>query len=485
MSVTDEMSRLPKAEDVKIEDVSEDNESQDAMSAKEQRKIIRLIDWRLIPSLGLMYGVSLMDRKNVSNAYIAGMDEDLNLLVGYRYSLITLSFFITYVLFQPPMTILCRKIGPPRFLPGICLIWGCVIIGFGFANNWSVLVGLRLILGFMEAGFFPGCVYLLSTWYGRYEVARRYSVFYAIGGFASALTGIISLGMMQMDGISGLPGWRWIFIMQGVLTCLFAIIGYFTIVRFPDQEKRKQSFWFLKPDQIDFVIEKLEKDRSDVEIDAFSMRKYLKPARDIEVWGFALIFFCSTTVTYSFAFFLPIILNDTLGFGLAASQCLGAPPYILAVILMYTTAWFGDKYKTRATIIVFNCAIALIGLPILGFAKSGPARYFGVFLATAGANANIPATMAYQANNIRGQWKRAFCSATLTGLGGIGGICGSLIFRSQDAPDYVPGMIGTIVATVVIVLTCGALSLHFHRQNKRADRGEILINELQGFRYTI
>lgn len=86
---------------------------------------------------------------------------------------------------------------------------------------------------------------------------------------------------------------------------------------------------------------------------------------------------CCTTVTYSFAFFLPIILKDTLGFGLAASQCLNAPPYIMAVILMYVTAWFGDKYRTRAPVIVFNCAIALIGLPILGFAKSGPVRYFG------------------------------------------------------------------------------------------------------------
>lgn len=112
---------------------------------------------------------------------------------------------------------------------------------------------------------------------------------------------------------------------------------------------------------------------------------------------------------------------------------------------MYGTAWFGDKYHTRATVIVFNCAIALVGLPILGFAESGAVRYFGVFLATAGANANVPATMAYQANNIRGQWKRAFCSATLTGFGGIGGIAGSLIFRSQDAPAYVPGMIGVIV----------------------------------------
>lgn len=92
-----------------------------------------------------------------------------------------------------------------------------------------------------------------------------------------------------------------------------------------------------------------------------------------------------------------------------------------------------------------NCTIAIIGLPILGFASSGPVRYFGVFIATAGANANIPATMAYQANNIRGQWKRAFCSATLTGLGGIGGIAGSLIFRTQDAPEYIPGMVGCIV----------------------------------------
>lgn len=92
MAATDEMSRVSKAEDGKIEDVNSDSESQELFTPKQQRSINRLIDWRLIPSLGLMYGVSLMDRKNVSNAYIAGMDEDLDLLVGYRYSLITLSF---------------------------------------------------------------------------------------------------------------------------------------------------------------------------------------------------------------------------------------------------------------------------------------------------------------------------------------------------------------------------------------------------------
>ena len=87
---------------------------------------------------------------------------------------------------------------------------------------------------------------------------------------------------------------------------------------------------------------------------------------------------------------------------------------------------------------------ALVGLPIMGFAKGNATRYFGVFLTTAGANANIPASMAYQANNIRGQWTRALASATLVGLGGVGGISGSLIFRYQDAPKYIPGIWATI-----------------------------------------
>ena len=149
---------------------------------------------------------------------------------------------------------------------------------------------------------------------------------------------------------------------------------------------------------------------------------------------------CLTTVTYSIFYFLPIILRENMGFSVATSQCLVAPPYGLAGILMWATSWAGDKYRVRGPILVLNSVLTLIGLPIMGFAKNAAARYVGVFITTAGANANIPASMAYQANNIRGQWTRAFASATLVGLGGVGGIAGSLVFRSQDAPDYRPGI---------------------------------------------
>jgi MFS family permease len=143
------------------------------------------------------------------------------------------------------------------------------------------------------------------------------------------------------------------------------------------------------------------------------------------------IFFNTTTVSYALAYFLPIILQVNMGFSVGAAQCLVAPPYAFAGIVMYAAGYVGDKYHVRGPLILFNMLLCLIGLPLMGFHKNAAVRYFGVFLTTAGANSNVPATMSYQANNIRGQWKRAFCSATLVGMGGVGGIAGGLVFREQ------------------------------------------------------
>ena len=162
-------------------------------------------------------------------------------------------------------------------------------------------------------------------------------------------------------------------------------------------------------------------------------------------------------MTYALAYFLPIILNKGLGFDTGTSQCLIAPPYVLAGILMYGMGW--DYADTRA-------------------------RYFGVFFATAGSNANIPCVLTYQANNIRGQWKRAFCSATLVGMGAVGGIVGSTVFRSEDTPKYIPGLSVALGSQVVILVTVAALTINFRVANAQADRGERVLEDSDKFRYT-
>ena len=200
----------------------------------------------------------------------------------------------------------------------------------------------------------------------------------------------------------------------------------------------------------------------------------------------SLGFGCATTVSYALAYFLPIILNLELKFDTGTSQCLIAPPYVFAGIIMILTGWFGDKYHQRGACVAFNAMLCIIGLAVMGWAYNDTrARYFGVFCATARANANVPSVLTYQANNIRGQWKRAFCSATLVGMGALGGIVGSTVFRSEDSPTYVPGLSVAMGSQVVILLVVGALTLSFKRNNGKADRGEKVLEDSPEFRYTI
>lgn len=220
------------------------------------------------------------------------------------------------------------------------------------------------------------------------------------------------------------------------------------------------------------ICTRVDADRGDVKPQPFSLAKYLRAGADPKIWAYAMIFFNTTTVTYALAYFMPIILSENMGFDIGQSQCLVAPPYAFAGIVTFLTGWAGDRWRIRGPIVAFNALLCLIGLPIVGFHSSPAVRYFGIFLVTAGANSNVPAAMSYQANNIRGQWKRAFCSATFVSFGGIGGIAGSLVFRSQDVPHYRPGLYACIATSLLTLVLVAALSVSFYFLNRQADRGE-------------
>ncbi|KAL2853474.1 major facilitator superfamily domain-containing protein [Aspergillus pseudoustus] len=331
-------------------------------SYEQQRKIIHRVNRRLVSICGVAYCISLMDRANVSMAA----------------STVVLIFFVTYIVCQPLATGIIRKIGPRIYITGIVLTWGgCLIV----------------------PGFFPGAVYLLSTWYSRYEIQKRYTWVYLIGCVASA----------SVHGLQGHSGWRWIFIMQGILSFTVGLLCWVFVVDFPDKAHKV--------------------DRGDASPVLITLKKFLGPALDLKLWGFALIFFCPTTVAYAIAYFLPIIFNENMHFSIAASQCMNAPPYAFAGILIVATSWAGDKYPVRALILVLDCIITLVGLSLMGFAASPGA------------------------NNIRRQWTRAFASATLVSFGGIGGIAVGLVFRSQDARAlvYIPGIWATIAISLLIM----------------------------------
>jgi hypothetical protein len=317
-------------------------------------------------------------------------------------------------------------------------------------------------------------------------MGKRYSAFYLIGCVASAFSGILAFGIMQMNGVANLGGWRWIFVIEGIITCLLGIAGYWLLIDFPDS---KRTMWqFLGEKERAWICARVNADRGDVRVHPFNIWKFLGAGLDLKIWAYAMCFFNTTTITYALAYFLPVILTENMGFSVGAAQCLVAPPYAFAGIVMFAGSWVGDRYRIRGPIVAFNSLLCIIGLPIMGWHPSAGVRYFGVFLVTAGANANVPAVMTYQANNIRGQWKRALCSATMVGFGGIGGIAGSLVF-GLDAPTYRPGLYTCLACSILTIVLVGVLSLTFRIMNGKADRGEKELesndeDSVAGFRYT-
>lgn len=233
--------------------------------------------------------------------------------------------------------------------------------------------------------------------------------------------------------------------MEGVLTLAIALIGTALIVKFPDEELSKPSIKFLREDEVKVVMARINADRADADLEDFSWKKFLGPSTELWVYAFPAILCLVTTVVNAFSFTLPIILMDSFGFSVAEAQCLTTPPYALALLVGYAASWISDRYRTRGPILIALALVCITGLGIIGWAEKPAVRYFGVFITLAGANSSISATTAYQATNIRGQWRRAFCSSMLTGLGGFGGIIGALVFRAQDRPEYIPGYITCIV----------------------------------------
>lgn len=170
---------------------------------KLEAKILRKVDYRLIPILGLLYSVAGLDRVNLSNARVAGMNKDLHFDIGDRYSIALLVFFITYCLFEMPTTLLLRPVGPKYLLNGLAISWGVVMLGMGWVNDWRLIVVCRMLIGVLEAGFLPCCMFLLSTWYQRFEIQRRVSWWYLINLFVSAFGNILAWAIVKLNGVHG------------------------------------------------------------------------------------------------------------------------------------------------------------------------------------------------------------------------------------------------------------------------------------------
>ncbi|KAL4808084.1 major facilitator superfamily domain-containing protein [Aspergillus unguis] len=444
-----------------------------------QKKVMQRIDLRLLPILGIMYSISLIDRTNLGLAFVAGLEEDLGLDVGNRYTIIVMVFFVAYIVFEIPSNIILPKAGAANWLAFIGASFGAILIGMGFTYSWEAMAVCRTLLGTMEAGFMPGCTYLITCWYKRFEVGKRLAAFWLVSVVLNAFAAIFAYALTLLRGTHGLNGWRWIFIVEGAITMGVCILGWFIIIDFPTK-----ADGFLSPEEKQFVIDRINHDRGDAEEDKLTTKKILHHLKDWRLYFWAFNLMASTLPGYAYSYFKTIILTG-MGFTGTQSQLLSAPPYIVAAAATFFSGWLTDKYQIRGPVIAVHQLLTAVGMIITAYAPSNAARYFGVFLGVGFLQFCIPGVLAYQANNITSHSKRGVASATCLIGGGLGGIIASVAFKSDESPSYTTGIWVTFGITMVSVVMIVVMDWHFWRLNKRAkERGERL-EGMEGWYYTL
>lgn len=280
-----------------------------------------------------------------------------------------------------------------------------------------------------------------------------------------------------MEGVGGLRGWRWIFIVPGFITIAVAVPFYIFISDFPDKAR------WLNPNQRVWLQRRLEEDRGEVE-EKLTPRHLLDAAKDWKVWAMSFLLCFPTAGGYTMAFFTPTILNG-FGYSLAASQCLATPPYVAAAICSIITGIVADRKRLRGPFIVGYCFLVIIGFILIGWGPNNGSRLVGIFFGVVGNYCAIPAIATLLMNNTPGAAKRQVAVAMQTTMGGIGGVIGSLIFRTQDAPHFRPGLYTAFGCMAVEIILTSFLMWYFHKKNKAADNDGLILEGREGFRYTL
>ncbi|KAJ6593467.1 major facilitator superfamily domain-containing protein [Mycena capillaripes] len=464
-----------------------------------ERRTMRSVDLHIIPIVSLLYSFALIDRINLGAARTAGMGPALHLEIGARFSIATVMYFIPYILLQIPGNLVVRKFGARNYLAFCAIGWGAVQLGMGFVKTWGYLTLCRVLLGLFEASFFPGIVYIISSWYTRYEVQKRLAFFYLISLTISGFSPILAYIFSLLDGKRNIAGWSWIFIIEGAVTLFLALTAFFLLPEFPE------SNTFLTAEQTAFVLRRVEDDRGDSIPDQLTARKILHHLGDWTLWAYGLMFMCCTLPAYALAYFISIILKG-LGWSTTAALLLSAPPYAPAFLSAVFFAWLSDKYRHRAGFIVIQGLISITGLCLTAFSPQNRVRYFGehlsylswvisfdraclagIFLLNAGSSGCIPSILAYSANNVVGSSKRSIASALTVAFGGVGGIIASTVYREQDFPRYLPGLWVTLGAQFLLLFLVGVTSVHFTRLNRLARAGKLSgpLEGQPGFFYTL
>lgn len=349
-----------------------------------------------------MYWLNYLDRNAITLGRLNGMEEDLH-LVGSQYNTAVSILFVGYTLGQIPSNMIITRVRPSWYMGGFMMAWAIVSAFTAIAHNYTGIILTRFFLGIVEAPYYPGALYMLSTFYTRKELATRISILYSGNILASAFAGLIAAGVFSgLDGVANLKGWQWLFILQGAVTFVLAAMACYTL---PDEPLTTR---WLTPEQRQLAHDRIERDTVGGKGPGSTWGGLREAAADPKVWVFIFLQHMHLA-TNGFKNFFPSIVK-TLGFNTTVTLVLTCPPYLVAGGISILWARSSGHFNESTWHITIAKVIATFGFVLACATLNVGARYFAMCVFTIGTYAVNSILLAWVGNTC-GQTKEKKASA--------------------------------------------------------------------------
>ncbi len=409
-------------------------------------RTMRRVTWRLVPFLILCYFVAYLDRVNVGFASLT-MNKDLG-ISSTAYGLGAGIFFLSYFVFEVPSNLFLERFGARRWIARIMVTWGLLSGAMALVQGEASFYLVRFLLGIAEAGFFPGIIFYLTLWFPASYRARIIGYFMAAIPLSSVLGAPLSGYLLGFDGLAGLKGWQWLFILEAAPAIVLSVVVLFYLT-----DRPALADW-LSDDERNWLASRLEaEEKQRIRAQHFTVRQALLNPR---VLALSLVYFGAVACNYGVGFFLPQIVK-AFGLDYLWTGIVTAIPYVVGVVGIVLWGRRSDRMQERKGHAAFALAVAAVGIAATTFLPDPTLKMIAFSIAAFGVFGCLPVFWTLPTSFLSGA-AAAGGIAIINSIGNLSGFAGPYLmgYLKDRTGDYNAGLLclGALgLMAMVIVLS--------------------------------
>ncbi|KAL6703743.1 hypothetical protein ACN47E_009124 [Coniothyrium glycines] len=430
------------------------------LTAEDERKLVRKIDWKIMPLMWCCYCLQYLDKTLVNYAAVMGLYDDANITTS-QFSNLALIFYVSYLALEFPHGYGMQRLPTAKYLGAAVILWGLVTALTCICKNYGALVATRVLLGCFESAVAPSLILITSMWYKKKEQPLRTGIWYLGVGTGTIIGSLISFGFQHYTSAS-FTSWQIMFLVVGLVT---VAVGITVVIFLPDNPMSSK----LTPVEKVWAIERLRENQTGIENTHFKWHQVRECFTDPQTWLLSLITISSNVPNGAVSSYQASLIKS-FGFNSKTTALLQLPSGAVSIISILTATFLAGRFDQRGLNVVTLLIPGMIGGALMAFlpANNKVGKLLGNYLTNC-IGASLPLLYSWVAANIAGHTKKVTMNAILLMSFCLGNIIGPLTFRQEDAPDFVPAKISIIVTCAVAAGLALLLRVYYTQQNKRRD----------------